>query len=191
MRVSAGETARPRQIRKINLACLAACKTLGMLASELCEPKRADARAGRLEAYPDGAREPLSGRLRLWEEDWRRARCWGSTPAGTSAALPPLDPCSRSPLRRRSADKLLGNCKLSFLGPAHLSQASISAAQTQPKGKEEPSAASVHPHAVPGTASGDEEQPRRARARKQPTQATGRPGNTSDDADNTSDAERR
>ena len=115
-----------------------------------------------------------------------------ATPAnGASAALPPLDPCSRSPLRRRSADKLLGNCKLSFLGPAHLSQASISAAQTQPKGKEEPSAASVHPHAVPGTASGDEEQPRRARARKQPTQATGRPGNTSDDADNTSDAERR
>ena len=132
MRVSAGETARPRQIRKINLACLAACKTLGMLASKLCEPKRARREVRKARSAPrsyssrhrDVCAVPFS----------RRARCWGSPRAtGTSAALPPLDPCSRSPLRRRSADKLLGNCKLSFLGPAHLSQASISAAQTQRK----------------------------------------------------------
>ena len=110
---------------------------------------------------------------------------------GTWAALPPLDPYGPYTPSKRRRKLVRKSATLALPGETSARPGSILCCPSQRKGKEEPSAASIHPHAVPGAASGDEEQPRRARARKQPTQATGRPGNTSDDADNTSDAERR
>ena len=170
--------------RSDNLACLAACKILGT-----AQALRAnEGRARRLEAHEGGVQAATgTSALYLSEEDWihgggRDAGPMGLAPpaTGTLAVLPPLAQWAMSPSRGRSADKLLGKCNVRFRSSARLWPGSISAAQTQPKGNEEPNAASIHPHAVPGTASGDEEQPRRARARKQPTQATVRPGNTSD-----------
>ena len=67
-----------------------------------------------------------------------------------------------------AAAKLLENCNLSFLGQASSQSSSISVAQTQPKGKEEPSAASVHTLTPYERQPAREKSGRGARARKQP-----------------------
>ena len=155
---------------EINLACLADCKTLGMLASKRCEPKRDDARAGRLEAYPDGAREPLLGRLGLWEED-RGGRCWGSHPSqwhiGSPATARPLanEPFTPPTRRLRLVRK---TASFTFGGEAARACLDLAVPKRRAKGKEEPSAACIHPHALIEAACVQKERPRRARARIKP-----------------------
>ena len=86
---------------------------------------------------------------------------------GSPATARPLlkKPLTSSKCRRRLVRK---SATLALLGETSARPGSILCCPSQRKGKEEPSAASIHPHAVPGAASGDEERPRRARARIKP-----------------------
>ena len=73
-------------------------------------------------------------------------------------ARPPANEPFTPPKRRRRLVRK--SATLALPGETSARPGSILCCPSQRKGKEEPSAASIHPHAVPGAASGDEERPR-------------------------------
>ena len=86
---------------------------------------------------------------------------------GSPATARPLANEPFAPPKRRLR-LVRKSATLALPGETSARPGSILCCPSQRKGKEEPSAASIHPHAVPGAASGDEERPRRARARIKP-----------------------
>ena len=155
---------------KINLACLAASKDTRDASKQAQRAKEGRREGRKARSAPRWCERAALRTSEALGGGLEEGEMLGLAPpaTGTWAALPPLDPYGPYTPSKRRRKLVRKSATLALPGETSARPGSILCCPSQRKGKEEPSAASIHPHAVPGAASGDEERPRRARARIKP-----------------------